>query len=181
MHAVAAKHTLESGKVKDFNEDELQDLYDIIGLGALKFYLLRVDPKKRMIFNPEESIDFHGFTGPFVQYTHARIRSILRKEQPGINEQITNVNLLKLERELLLSLEQYTTILQQAVIEHNPSVVANYVYHIAKTYNSFYTEHSVLNAESAEKKQLRLKICMLTANTIRDAMRLLGIRVPERM
>ena len=134
-----------------------------------------------MIFNPEESIDFHGFTGPFIQYTHARIRSILRKEQPDANTQMGSSELLKLERELLLLLEQYSSILQQAVIEHNPSAVANYVYQVAKTYNSFYTEHSVLNAESQEKKQLRLRICLLTANVIKSAMGLLGIRVPERM
>src|SRR5206468_813842 len=113
MVSVAAKHTEELGKVKDFSEAELKELYDIIGLGALKFFLLRVDPKKRMIFNPEESIDFHGFTGPFIQYTHARIKSILRKEAPG-SQQLEKVNLLKLEKELLLLLEQYSAILSQA-------------------------------------------------------------------
>src|SRR5688572_31462247 len=118
MHAVAAKHTLESGKVKDFNEDELQDLYDIIGLGALKFFLLRVDPKKRMIFNPEESIDFHGFTGPFIQYTHARIKSILRKEMPSVAISSFSNSLLKLEKELVLLLEQFPLILKQASDEY---------------------------------------------------------------
>jgi arginyl-tRNA synthetase len=181
MVGVARSKTEELGKVKDFTEPELKDLYDTLALGALKFYLLRVDPKKKMIFNPEESIDFHGFTGPFIQYTHARIRSILRKEQPDVNAQVGSGELLKLERELLLLLEQYSSILQQAVVEHNPSAVANYAYQVAKTYNSFYTEHSVLNAESPEKKQLRLRICLLTANVIKSAMGLLGIRVPERM
>jgi arginyl-tRNA synthetase len=180
MNAIAAKHTLESGKVKDFTEDELKELYDIIGLGALKFFLLRVDPKKRMIFNPEESIDFHGFTGPFIQYTHARIKSILRKESPSV-PLAKNNGLLGLEKELLLLLEQYPSMLQQAAEEYNPSLLAIYAFNVAKTYNSFYTELSVLNAESEEKKQLRLYICQLTANVIKDAMRLLGIRVPERM
>jgi arginyl-tRNA synthetase len=180
MIAIAAKHTLELGKVKDFNEAELKELYDTIGLGALKFYLLRVDPKKRMIFNPEESIDFHGFTGPFVQYTHARIRSILRRETPD-GKAIIKYDLLRLEKDLLLLLEQYNNIVQQAAMEHNPSVIAIYVYNVAKTYNTFYTEHSVLNAESEEKKQLRLRLCQLTANIIKQGMHLLGIKVPERM
>lgn len=181
MVAIAAKHTQELGKVKDFTEEELKELYDILGLGALKFYLLRVDPKKRMVFNPEESIDFHGFTGPFIQYTHARIKSILRKES-AVDSQLQSVgNLLKLEKELLLLLEQYPTIVKQAADEYNPSVIAIYVFNVAKTYNTFYTEHSVLNAETNEKKQLRLQLCQLTANVINNAMGLLGIRVPERM
>src|SRR5215203_4905449 len=114
MVNISAKHTQELGKVKDFSEQELKDLYDIIGLGALKFYILRVDPKKRMVFNPEESIDFHGFTGPFIQYTHARIKSILRKEQASENLQLATGNLLKLEKDLLLLLEQYPTIVKEA-------------------------------------------------------------------
>lgn len=180
MVSIAAQHTQELGKVKDFTETELKDLYDILGVGALKFYLLRVDPKKRMVFNPEESIDFHGFTGPFIQYTHARIKSILRKGQ-AINHQPAASPLLKLEKELLVLLEQYPTILKQAAEEYNPSVIAIYAFYVAKTYNTFYTEHSVLNAESEEKKQMRLQLCQLTANVIKNAMGLLGIKVPERM
>jgi arginyl-tRNA synthetase len=187
MVTIAAKHTEESGKVKDFNEQGLQRLYQIIGLGALKFFLLRVDPKKRMIFNPEESVDFHGFTGPFVQYTHARIRSILRKEsvvnsQQSINSTlIANLPLLKLEKELIISLEQYPVIIEQACDEHNPSVIAVYIFTVAKSFNTFYTEHSVINAESEEKKHLRLQLSEMTANVIASAMGLLGIKVPERM
>lgn len=181
MVAIAGKHTEELGKVKDFTEVELKELYDILGIGALKFFLLRVDPKKRMIFNPEESIDFHGFTGPFVQYTHARIKSILRKEE-GVRSQESGVgNLLKLEKQLIVKLEQYSTIVEQAAFEHNPSVLAIYAFELAKTFNTFYTEHSVMNAESDEKKQLRLKLSEMTANVISSAMGLLGIRVPERM
>ena len=180
MVAIAEKHTQELGKVKDFTPSELTELYDTLGLGALKFYLMRVDPKKRMIFNPEESIDFHGFTGPFIQYTHARIRSILRKEEPlGINHH--EEGLQKLEKDLLILLEQYGAIVKQAASEYNPSVIAIYLFTVAKTYNSFYTEHSVLKAESEYKKQLRLNICKLTADTIKEGMHLLGIRVPERM
>lgn len=181
MVSIAAKHTQELGKVKDFTGEELKELYDTLGLGALKFYLLRVDPKKRMVFNPEESIDFHGFTGPFIQYTHARIKSILRRESTVGSKQSVTGDLLKLEKELLLLLEQYSTIVKQAAEEYNPSVIAIYAFNVAKAYNTFYTEHSVLNAESKEKKQLRLQLCQLTANVIKDAMSLLGIRVPERM
>jgi arginyl-tRNA synthetase len=180
MVKISAEHTMELGKVKDFNEAELKDLYDILGLGALKFFLLRVDPKKKMVFNPEESIDFHGFTGPFIQYTHARIKSILRKEMPSEKVEIVG-GLTRLEKELLVTLEQFGAMINQAATEHNPSVIAIYVYNLAKTFNSFYTEHSVTNAESEEKKQLRLRLCAFTANVIRSAMGLLGIRVPERM
>lgn len=180
MVNISAQHTQELGKVKDFTDAELTELYETLGLGALKFFLLRVDPKKKMIFNPEESIDFHGFTGPFIQYTHARIRSILRKagEVPAI---LASSPLLKLEKELIVTLEQYGSMIQQAVADHNPSVIAIYVYNLAKTYNSFYTEHSVTNAETEEKKALRLQLSLMTANVIRSGMSLLGIRVPERM
>ena len=181
MVAIAGRHTEELGKVKDFTVTELKELYDTLGIGALKFFLLRVDPKKRMIFNPEESIDFHGFTGPFVQYTHARIKSILRKKS-GVRSQESGVeSLLKLEKGLIVKLEQYSTIVEQAAIEHNPSILAIYAFELAKTFNTFYTEHSVMNAESDEKKQLRLKLSEMTANVIASAMGLLGIKVPERM
>ncbi len=188
MVEVARKKTEELGKVKDFTAEELKELYDTIALGALKFFLLRVDPKKRMIFNPEESIDFHGFTGPFIQFIHARIKSILRKEQGArglptgqAGKAQVSGSLFKLEKELILSLEQFPTIIEQACVEHNPSVIAIYVYQIAKTYSSFYTEHPVLTAESEEKKQLRLQISEMTANVIASGMGLLGIKVPERM
>jgi len=180
MIATAKHHTEELGKVKDFTEDELTVLYKTIGMGAMKFYLLRVDPKKKMIFNPEESIDFHGFTGPFVQYTYARIKSILRKEQLLENVSADN-ELLKLEKEILVTLEQYPTVIVQAAKELNPSAIANYVFSVAKVFNSFYAEHSIANAETDIKKQLRLKLAMMTANVLRSGMQLMGIQVPERM
>ena len=157
MVAIAGKHTEELGKVKDFTATELKELYDTLGIGALKFFLLRVDPKKRMVFNPEESIDFHGFTGPFVQYTHARIKSILRKEKAVGSQQPATGSLLKLEKGLIVKLEQYPTIVEQAATEHNPSVLAIYAFELAKTFNTFYTEHSVMNAESVEKKTIEVK------------------------
>jgi arginyl-tRNA synthetase len=181
MTGIAAKHTEELGKVDDFTDEERKELYDTIGLGALKFFLLRVDPKKRMVFNPDESIDFHGFTGPFVQYAHARVKSILRKESISEYSGSEKTDLLPLEKELLISLEKYSSLLQQACIEMNPSLVANYVFSIAKTFNSFYSEHSIGRAESEYKKQLRLRICVMTAYVIQSAMSLLGIKVPERM
>jgi arginyl-tRNA synthetase len=181
MVNVAKAKTEELGKVKDFTPAELKELYDTIALGALKFFLLRVDPKKRMIFNPEESIDFHGFTGPFVQYTHARIKSVLRKQTAINNKPIVSNTLLSLEKDLIILLEQYVTILEQAAAEHNPSVIAIYVFNLAKLFNTFYTEHSVLNAETEEKKELRLRLASMTASVIASGMGLLGIKVPERM
>ena len=180
MVNTAKHHTEELGKVKDFEPAELEKLYNTIGLGAMKFYLLRVDPKKKMIFNPEESIDFHGFTGPFVQYTYARIKSILRKE-PVTQQQVEPTPLLPLEKALLLHLEQFETIITQAAKEHNPSVVAIYVFNLAKAFNCFYTAHSIANAETPEKKQLRLQLGMMVSNTLKTGMHLLGIEVPERM
>lgn len=181
MVSIAAKHTEELGKVTGFTDVELKDLYDRIGLGALKFFILRVDPKKRIIFNPEESIDFHGFTGPFVQYTHARIKSILRKGKADASYVLTTHELLPGERQLIILLEQFPVILEQAAEEHNPSVIAVYVFTLAKTYNTFYAEHSVMNAESVDKKELRLRLSEMTANIISSGMNMLGIRVPERM
>ena len=184
MVNVARTKTEELGKVKDFTTDELKELYDTLALGALKFFLLRVDPKKRMIFNPEESIDFHGFTGPFIQYTHARIKSVLRKAgDVSVNANIieTSEPILKLEKELIVLLEQYPVMLDQAIAEHNPSVIAIYVFNLAKSFNTFYTEHSVLNAETETKKQFRLQLSSLTAHAIASGMSLLGIKVPERM
>jgi arginyl-tRNA synthetase len=180
MENVAKQKTEELGKVKDFTADELKELYKTISIGALKFYLLRVDPKKKMIFNPEESIDFHGYTGPFIQYTHARIKSILKKAADN-KQSVLSKTLLPLEKELMIELESFPAIVEQACNEHDPSHLANYIYNIAKTYNSFYKEHSVMNAESEDKKQLRLLICELTANVIASGMQMLGIKVPERM
>ncbi len=180
MIATAQHHTEALGKVKDFTTDELTALYKTIGLGAMKFYLLRVDPKKKMIFNPEESIDFHGFTGPFIQYTYARIKSILRKE-PLLKNDATPNNLLPLEKEVLFILEQFPTIIADAAKELNPSVLANYLFLLAKTFNSFYTEHSIANAENMEKKSLRLQLAVMTANVLSNGIQMLGINMPERM
>jgi arginyl-tRNA synthetase len=181
MISMAEQHTRTLGKVNDIPEEDLYPLFETLGLGALKFYLLRVDPKKKMIFNPEESIEFHGFTGPFVQYTYARIRSILRKLSPDPDIKLNQEGVLPLERSLLVLIEQYGMILRQAADEMNPSLVGVYAFNLAKEFNSFYAVHSVANAESEEKRQLRLRISEMTSVVIASALQLLGIRVPERM
>jgi len=182
MIAEATRKTKELGKTEDFSADELEVLYATIGLGGLKFFLLRVDPKKRMVFNPEESIDLHGYTATFIQYAYARIRSILRKAgTPAAATASSNDNLLPLEKALTVVLEKFPTVLEQACTEMNPSVVASYAFELAKTFNSFYAEHSVAGAETPEKQALRLQLCRLTATVLRNAMNVLGIRVPDRM
>jgi arginyl-tRNA synthetase len=132
-----------------------------------------------MVFNPEESIEFHGFTGPFIQYTHARTKSILRKEQP-VNRYI-EATLLPLEKKVIVELEKYSTVIEQAAQEMNPSVIANYIFGLAQSFNSFVTELRILTAETDDKKELRLQLAQLTVNVIKSGMGLLGIQVPERM
>jgi len=176
----AEKKTKEQGKTEGFAEEELKDLYDITGIGGLKFFLLRVDPKKRMLFNPEESIDLHGYTATFIQYAYARIRSILRKETAGGQTPVGG-SLLPLERALTITLEKYPSVIEQAGVEMSPSVIAGYAFELAKTFNSFYAEHKIANAETPEKKELRLQLSHLTATVLKSAMALLGIRMPERM
>ncbi len=180
MIKISKQKTEELGKVNDFTTEELNDLYRMIGLGALKFFLLRVDPKKRIIFNPEESIDFHGFTAPFIQYTHARIKSILRKNEL-LPLTITDAALLKLEKDLIKHLELFPAALAEAAQEHDPSKITIYIFNTAQLFNSFYAQHSIANAESEDKKQLRLHIAQLTAHVIKTGMKVLGIGVPERM
>jgi arginyl-tRNA synthetase len=183
MMVTAERHTRELGKVKDFSEAELKGLYETLGMGAMKFYLLRVNPKKKMVFNPEESIDFHGFTGPFVQYTYARIRSILRKDNQEGDLLTTPCRepLLPLEKTVLVQIEHFATVLHDACTDMDPSVIAGYAFNLAKTFNAFYAEHSVSKAETPEKRSLRLALCTATAAVISHSMKLLGIRVPERM
>lgn len=181
MIAIAKKNTEELGKVDGFSKQELDDLFITLGLGALKFYLLRVDPKKRMIFNPEESIDFHGFTGPFVQYTHARICSILRKAGDIKEKHKTEGKLTDIEKSLLKRLEQYPSIILQSANEYNPSVICNYIYHVAKEFNGFLVDHSVLKAENEHIKNMRLQLCSLTKYVIENGLNLLGTEAPERM
>lgn len=181
MVKIAATHTQELGKVKDFTASELKELYDTIGIGALKFFLLRVDPKKKMIFNPEESIDFHGFTGPFIQYTHARIKSVLRKNDIASTPLVVSSPLHKMEKELLVQCELFEQTLSQAGQALDPSTLSMYLFQLAQSFNSFYAALSISSAETEEKKQLRLKISSLVATILQSGMQLLGIQVPEKM
>lgn len=188
MVSIAKQKTEELGKVKDFTADELKELYETIGLGALKFFLLRVDPKRKMIFNPEESIDFHGFTGPFIQYTYARIKSVLRKANAKLSQADDNTKqniqhsaLLPLEKNLIVLAEQFPSVIEEAATLYDPSKIALYIYELAKSFSSFYTELSIASAETDEKKQLRLKIAWQTAIIIKTGMHLMGIKAPERM
>jgi len=181
MHIESERKTVEQGKTEGFSPAELDVLYETIGLGGLKFFLLRVDPKKKMLFNPEESIDLHGYTATFIQYAYARIRSIFRKEGETDLEGLAGAALLPLEKALAVVLEKYPVIVAQAGEEMNPSLLAAYAFQVAQTFNSFYNVHSVANAETAEKKVLRLRLARLTEGVLRSAMGLMGIRMPERM
>ncbi|MBL7765479.1 MAG: arginine--tRNA ligase [Chitinophagaceae bacterium] len=181
MISIAKKNTEELGKVEGFTSEELSTLYHTLGLGALKFYLLRVDPKKKMIFNPQESIDFHGFTGPFVQYTYARICSILRKAGEHSSTLDKDIQLTEAEKTLLKLCEQYPEILMQSAKEYNPAVICNYCHLLAKTFNGFLVDHSILKAENETAKNLRLKICQMVKSNLSHALGQLGIAAPERM
>lgn len=182
MVRLSKEQAEEAGKTEGFSQEELDSLYNMVGLGALKFYLLRVEPRKKMIFDPKESIDLHGFTATFIQYAHARICSVLRRTEmaPGLVS-IGKDPLFTLEKSLLLQMEQYPMLIQQAAEELNPSSICNYAFKLAQTYNSFYDKHDIKDAESEEKKQLRLMISAMTANTLQNAMQLLGIGVPQKM
>ena len=179
MIQIAKEKTESLGKVDDFSPEQLEKLYDTIGLGALKFFLLRVDPKKKMIFNPEESIDFHGFTGPFIQYTHARIKSILRKTGTAVQQ--IGSDLLPLEKALAMELANFSAEVNEAAESLDPSKLAIYAFNLAKLFNSFYAELSIANAESEDKKNLRIQLGILTAATLKQSMQTLGIEVPEQM
>ncbi|MDX2188549.1 MAG: arginine--tRNA ligase [Bacteroidota bacterium] len=181
----AEKQTVELGKTDGFTSDQLKTLYRTIGLGALKYYLLKVDPKKRMMFNPAESIDFHGNTGPFIQYTYARIQSILRKANT-LNIDYKNLNVAgydfqKSEKEAIILLMDYENKVKQAALEYAPSLIANYVYDLAKAFNTFYSEITIIQEEDQEKRQVRLAFSYVISKTIRHAMGLLGIDVPDKM
>lgn len=181
MVATAKKTTEELGKIEDFSEEEANNLYYHLGLGALKYFLLKVDPKKRLLFNPQESIDFHGHTGPFIQYTYARIKSILRKSNMDSNFKFQISNLACQEKELIMIIHQFPSVLKEAGEKFDPSHIANYVFYLAKNYNKFYAELSVLHAENENLKNFRLKLSEITAQTIQLSMKLLGIEVPEQM
>lgn len=182
----AGKQTAELGKTEGMDEAAIADLGEMIGLGALKYFLLKVDPKKRMLFDPNESISLQGHTGPFIQYTHARIRGMLRKaKERSLTWSAQSANTLKqlepAERDVIVRLSQYPTKLQEAAREYSPSVVANYVYELAKDYNQFYQAIPVLNEPDPAKLEFRLAFSQAVADVLKSGMAVLGIRVPDRM
>lgn len=180
MYATAKQRTMEQGKTEGLSESELSDLYETLGLGALKYFLLKVDPTKRIVFNPEESIDFQGNTGTFIQYTYARCQSILR----NWNEELHLDNSIALEdseRDLIAHFFQFDSKLQEACKLYSPATIAQYLYDTAKLYNSFYNQCSILKAESEEVKQLRIALTQMTARTLDVCGKLLGMKMPNKM
>ncbi|WP_395046306.1 arginine--tRNA ligase [Flavobacterium sp.] len=180
MTETAQKLSEDLGKLEDYSKEEKAALYKTIGLGALKYYMLKVDPKKSMMFNPEESVDFAGNTGPFIQYTYARIQSILRKA--NFDTAVTiSTELHPKEKELIKQIEMYPEVIQSAASNHSPALIANYTYDLVKEYNSFYQTVSILGEENHDKKVFRVQLSKKVADTIKTAFKLLGIDVPERM
>lgn len=181
MTSTAKSISEELGKLDGFSEQDKEDLYRIIGLGALKYYILKVDPKKRILFNPEESVDFQGNTGPFIQYTYARIQSILAKAKPAHYTPLENYEFQDKEKDLIKLLEQYPLVIQQAADQYSPALIANYTYDLVKTFNSFYQNLSILGAEEEQQIQFRIQLSHEVANCIQSAFALLGIEVPNQM
>lgn len=180
MAQTAKKISEELGKIDDFSEEEKEGLYKTIGLGALKYYILKVDPKKRILFNPEESVDFQGNTGPFIQYTYARIQSILRKA--GAQTEVSNLlELHPKEKELVKQLQLFPEAIQQAGVQYSPALIANYTYELVKSFNSFYQNVSILGTDNNEEKSFRIQLSKAVSDVIKTAFNLLGIEVPERM
>jgi arginyl-tRNA synthetase len=179
----ALKTSQELGKFADMSDEERNEIARIVGMGALKYFILKVDARKNMLFNPEESIDFNGNTGPFIQYTYARIRSILRKaEAEGIEAKAdVDTELNEKEVALIQKMSEYGAAVAQAGKDYSPSGIANYCYELTKAFNQFYHDYSILGAETAELKQMRLALAANVAKTIKNGMALLGIEVPERM
>jgi arginyl-tRNA synthetase len=181
MTETAGRISTELGKLEGYSTEEKAKLFKTIGLGALKYYILKVDPKKQILFNPEESVDFAGNTGPFIQYTYARIQSILRKANFDLKVATSTIELHEKEKELLKQIELFPEIIQNAAHNHSPALVANYTYELVKEYNSFYQSVSILGEEDLNKKTFRVQLSKKVGETIKAAFKLLGIEVPERM
>jgi arginyl-tRNA synthetase len=181
MTQTAKSISEELGKLEGYSDDEKAKLYKTIGLGALKYYMLKVDPKKQMMFNPEESVDFAGNTGPFIQYTYARIQSILRKADFDFGKTSNVDELHEKEKELIKLLQLFPEVIQDAAKNHSPALIANYTYELVKEFNSFYQNVSILGEENQDKKVFRVQLSNKVADTIKNAFGLLGIEVPERM
>jgi arginyl-tRNA synthetase len=181
MATTAEEISEELGKLDGYSIEEKRELYKTIGLGALKYYILKVDPKKRILFDPKESIDFQGNTGPFIQYTYARIQSILRKANLESDEDLSQITLHPKEKELIKQIQLFPEVIQNAAENHSPALIANYTYDLVKEFNSFYQNVSILGADNETEKTLRVQLSRVVANTIKNGFGLLGIKVPERM
>ena len=185
MESTAEEMSREHGKNDELTDEERKHLYHILALGALKYFILKVDPTKNMLFNPAESIDFNGNTGPFIQYTHARIRSIVRRagENEGLNGQCEwdGIQMNEKERLVIKTLHALPSTIRQAAAAYSPALVANYAYDLAKAFNSFYQDTPILKEADQKIKAMRVNICMCVANALRNTMDILGIEVPERM
>jgi arginyl-tRNA synthetase len=181
MTETAQKISEELGKLEGYSDAEKAKLYNTIGMGALKYYILKVDPKKRILFDPEESVDFAGNTGPFIQYTYARIQSIIRKANFDFTEKTTIKALHEKEKELVKQLELYPEVIQNAAQNHSPALIANYTYDLVREYNSFYQAVPILGSNDSVEKVFRVQLSKKVADTIASAFQLLGIQVPERM
>jgi len=181
MTATAGEISEELGKLDGYSEEEKQGLYKTIGLGALKYFILKVDPKKRILFDPKESIDFQGNTGPFIQYTYARIQSIIRKADFDYSSLLSEVVVHEKEKELIKLLQLFPEVIQNAAELHSPALIANYTYDLVKEFNSFYQNISILGADTMDEKIFRVQLSNKVAQTIKNAFKLLGIDVPERM
>jgi len=183
MADTAEEISKELGKLEEYSEDEKKALYKTIGLGALKYYILKVDPKKRILFDPKESIDFQGNTGPFIQYTYARIQSILRKADTidTIISSEVEIQLHEKEKQLIKQLVQFPEVIQNAAEQHSPALIANYTYELVKVYNSFFQNISILGADTDKEKMFRVELSRSVGQTIKNAFGILGIEVPERM
>ncbi|MDR3350184.1 MAG: arginine--tRNA ligase [Prevotellaceae bacterium] len=182
MITTARETSIELGKLDEMPVDEQQRLFEMVGLGALKYFILKVDPKKTMLFDPKESIDFNGNTGPFIQYTHARIKSVLRKAgEQGLPAELTGAALMDKEISLVKLLHAFPAKIREAGGEHSPALVANYAYELAKEFNQYYHDVSVLKEPDAAVKKQRLLLLQLVADVLKTAMHILGIGVPERM
>jgi arginyl-tRNA synthetase len=181
MTTTAQTISEDLGKLDGYSDAEKAVLFKTIGLGALKYYMLKVDPKKQMMFNPEESVDFAGNTGPFIQYTYARIQSILRKADFDTSISILGLELHEKEKELIKQVQLFPEVIQNAAESHSPALIANYTYELVKEFNSFYQQVSILGEENLDKKVFRVQLSKSVGNTIKNAFQLLGIEVPERM
>jgi arginyl-tRNA synthetase len=185
MAQTAATISQELGKLDAYSKEEKQRLYKVIGLGALKYYILKVDPKKRILFNPEESVDFQGNTGPFIQYTYARIQSILRKADFNFDHKadftIGKINLHSKEKELIKQLLLYPETIEIAASQYSPALIANYTYDLVKEFNSFYQQVTILGEADEKIKTFRVLLSKQVGEVIKSAFKLLGIEVPERM